>query len=222
MSAADEADGARHRAVGRHHPVRAARRRRGPSSCRGCRHRRLLAPTTRRSRRRRDRRDRPVERRLRGRVDVLESVEVAGAVRETGIAEGIPLARRRRAESRDQRRREPRPRPVPGQRAVQVEAEIVQLRAVRHSSSTEASPADAANDSSVTAVVAARHREREQLRRRLDVLAVLEEQDVSLDLPLHRLCRVSQHARGQMQPDVVEVRAAVHRVGRPGRGSPVQ
>ena len=161
-----------------------------------------------------------MERRHRRRVHVLQTVVVPHPVREARVEPGVRLPQRRRAETRDQRRRQPRPRAVRRRAPVDVEAEVVQLRArpplQRHRR------------------VRRDRRERHQLHRRRrpaartrslrvrrDVAAVLEEQDVRRDQALDGGRRVGAGARrrrgrsrGRARP-LTEDGLQPERIGRP-------
>ena len=74
------------------------------------------------------RRHRPVRRHPARPVHVLETVEVRRPVAQAAVEVAVALALRRGAEARDERLRQPLPGAVHRQPAVEVEAEIVQLR----------------------------------------------------------------------------------------------
>ena len=70
-----------------------------------------------------------MERRLRRRVHVLEAIVVALPVHQAAVAPDVGLAQGRRAQPGDEGRGETRPRPLGRRPAVEVEAEVVELRA---------------------------------------------------------------------------------------------
>ena len=63
----------------------------------------------------------------RARVHVLEAVEVTHPVREAAVHPRVRRAERRGAETRDELRRDPLPGPAGRERAMQVEAQVVEL-----------------------------------------------------------------------------------------------